>query len=185
MEKKILDVARTRMKKAEQALQRELGQIRAGKANASMLDRVQVEYYGVPTPVNQLATVSTPEARMLIISPYDKNILGDIEKAIYKSDLGITPTNDGNVIRLVIPALTQERRKELVKQVGKETEKAKIAIRNIRRDAMDDYRKAEKDKTISEDELHSYENQVQELTDASTATLDKIAETKEQELLVV
>ncbi|MGP6139738.1 MULTISPECIES: ribosome recycling factor [unclassified Jeotgalibaca] len=181
--KDILNNASDRMKKAEASLERELGSIRAGVANASLLDRIEVEYYGAPTPVNQLASVNVPEARMLTITPYDKSVLSDIERAIYQSDLGISPTNDGTLIRLVIPALTEERRKELAKLVGKNSENAKIAVRNIRRDAIDALKKAEKSGDITEDELHTHEKKVQELTDASTKRIDEIAANKEKELL--
>ena len=133
--------AKEKMKKAAQNLQRELGQIRAGRANASLLDRITVNYYGAPTPLNQMASIQIPEARVLMVTPFDKSILQDVEKAIMASDIGISPTNDGNVIRLVIPQLTEERRKELAKDVKKEAENAKIAIRNIRRDAIDEYKK--------------------------------------------
>lgn len=136
--------AKEKMKKAAQNLQRELGQIRAGRANASLLDRITVNYYGAPTPLNQMASIQIPEARVLMITPFDKSILQDVEKAIMASDIGISPTNDGNVIRLVIPQLTEERRKELAKDVKKEAENAKIAIRNIRRDAIDEYKKQQK-----------------------------------------
>lgn len=179
----ILNDASDRMKKAEEALERELGRIRAGVANASLLERLEVEYYGAPTPVNQLASINVPEARMLTITPYDKSILSDIERAIYQSDLGINPTNDGTLIRLVIPALTEDRRKELAKQVGKNSENAKVAVRNIRRDAIDALKKAEKSGDISEDELHVNEKKVQEITDKSTKHIDKIAADKEEELL--
>lgn len=144
MPKQVLAQAKEKMEKSIAAFSRELASIRAGRANASLLDRISVDYYGAPTPINQLAGVATPEARLLVITPYDKSILGEIEKAIMKSDIGITPTNDGNVIRLAIPALTEERRKELVKVVKKEAEDAKIAVRNVRRDANDDLKKLEK-----------------------------------------
>ena len=183
--KDILKNTEDRMKKAEEALERELGSIRAGVANASLLDRIEVEYYGVPTPVNQLASITVPEARMLAITPYDKSSLGDIERAIHQSDLGISPTNDGTLIRLVIPALTEERRKDLAKLVGKDTENAKVAVRNIRRDAMDALKKAEKNSEITEDELHANEKKVQDLTDNSTKRIDVIATNKEKELLDV
>lgn len=183
--KDLLKNTEDRMKKAEEALERELGSIRAGVANASLLDRIEVEYYGVPTPVNQLASITVPEARMLAITPYDKSSLGDIERAIHQSDLGISPTNDGTLIRLVIPALTEERRKDLAKLVGKDTENAKVAVRNIRRDAMDALKKAEKNSEITEDELRTNEKKVQELTDNSTKRIDDIAAKKEKELLDV
>nr|WP_174919303.1 ribosome recycling factor [Jeotgalibaca ciconiae] len=185
MMKDILKNTEDRMKKAEEALERELGSIRAGVANASLLDRIEVEYYGVPTPVNQLASIGVPEARMLTITPYDKTSLGDIERAIHQSDLGISPTNDGTLIRLIIPALTEERRRELAKLVGKDTENAKIAVRNIRRDAMDALKKAEKNSEITEDELRANEKKVQDLTDNSTKRIDVIATNKEKELLDV
>ena len=183
--KEILSNTKTRMHKTEEALVRELASIRAGRANASLLDRVQVEYYGVMTPVNQVASVTVPEARMLLISPYDKSSLQDIEKALLMSDIGITPTNDGNAIRLVIPQLTEERRKDLAKQVGKEAEGAKISVRNIRRDAIDGLKKLEKSKEITEDELRTLEKDVQKLTDDSVKNIDNIAKDKEQELLDV
>lgn len=181
--KEILNNTTDRMKKAEASLERELGSIRAGVANASLLDRIEVEYYGAMTPVNQLASINIPEARMLTITPYDKSSLSDIERAIYQSDIGINPTNDGTLIRLVIPALTEERRKDLAKLVGKNSESAKIAVRNIRRDAIDALKKAEKNGDITEDELHTNEKKVQELTDASTKKIDEIAANKETELL--
>src|SRR6185437_17112323 len=133
MPKQIISSTKDKMTKAIQAFSRELASIRAGRANASLLDRITVDYYGAPTPVNQLAGISVPEARLLVIQPYDKTVLGDIEKAILKSDIGITPSNDGSVIRLAVPALKEERRKDLVKLVKKEAEDAKVGIRNIRR----------------------------------------------------
>lgn len=177
--------AKEKMKKAAQNLQRELGQIRAGRANASLLDRIIVNYYGAPTPLNQMASIQIPEARVLMITPFDKSILQDVEKAIMASDIGISPTNDGNVIRLVIPQLTEERRKELAKDVKKEAENAKIAIRNIRRDAIDEYKKQQKNGDITEDDLRGLEKDVQTLTDNSIKEVDKIAADKEKELLEV
>ena len=141
MPKQIIANAKDKMTKAIQAYSRELAGIRAGRANASLLDRISVDYYGAPTPVNQVAGISVPEARLLMIQPYDKTILGDIEKAILKSDLGLNPTSDGNIIRIAIPALTEERRKELVKVIKKEAEEAKVTIRNIRRDGNDELEK--------------------------------------------
>lgn len=172
--------AKEKMKKAAQNLQRELGQIRAGRANASLLDRITVNYYGAPTPLNQMASIQIPEARVLMITPFDKSILQDVEKAIMASDIGISPTNDGNVIRLVIPQLTEERRKELAKDVKKEAENAKIAIRNIRRDAIDEYKKQQKNGDITEDDLRGLEKDVQTLTDNSIKEVDKIAADKEK-----
>ncbi|XXM73549.1 ribosome recycling factor [Lysinibacillus sphaericus] len=181
----IIANAKERMTKAIQTFSRELASIRAGRANASLLDKITVDYYGAPTPVNQLAGISIPEARMLVIQPYDKSSLGDIEKAILKSDLGITPTSDGNILRIVVPALTEERRKELVKLVKKEAEDAKVAIRNIRRDANDDLKKKEKNGDITEDDLRGYSDDVQKATDESIAKIDGVAKDKEKEILEV
>ncbi|MGG1630592.1 ribosome recycling factor [Rossellomorea sp. NRS-1567] len=181
----IITNAKERMTKAIQTFSRELASIRAGRANASLLDKITVDYYGAPTPVNQLAGISIPEARMLVIQPYDKSALGDIEKAILKSDLGITPTSDGNIIRIVVPALTEERRKELVKLVKREAEDAKVAIRNIRRDANDNLKKKEKSGDITEDDLRGYSDDVQKATDESIVKIDAIAKDKEQEMLEV
>ena len=181
----IMTEAKEKMQKEAQNLQRELGQIRAGRANASLLDRITVNYYGAPTPLNQMASIQIPEARVLMITPFDKSILQDVEKAIMASDIGISPTNDGNVIRLVIPQLTEERRKELAKDVKKEAENAKIAVRNIRRDAIDEYKKQQKNGDITEDDLRGLEKEVQTLTDKSIKEVDKIASEKEQELLEV
>ncbi|KAF1296767.1 ribosome recycling factor [Enterococcus sp. JM4C] len=181
----IMQNAKEKMQKAEQNLQRELGQIRAGRANASLLDRIMVEYYGAPTPLNQLASINIPEARVLMITPFDKNSIQDIEKAIMTSDIGISPTNDGNVVRLVIPQLTEERRKELAKDVKKEAENAKVAVRNIRRDALDDYKKQQKNSEITEDELRSLEKEMQTVTDNSVKEIEKIQADKEKELLEV
>ncbi|NBA38779.1 ribosome recycling factor [Enterococcus hirae] len=181
----IMTEAKEKMQKVAQNLQRELGQIRAGRANASLLDRITVNYYGAPTPLNQMASIQIPEARVLMITPFDKSILQDVEKAIMASDIGISPTNDGNVIRLIIPQLTEERRKELAKDVKKEAENAKIAVRNIRRDAIDEYKKQQKNGDITEDDLRGLEKEVQKLTDESIKEVDKIASDKEQELLEV
>lgn len=181
----IFNEAKDKMHKAAENLQRNLGQIRAGRANASLLDRVQVTYYGVPTPLNQMASITIPEARVLMITPFDKSMVQEVEKALLASDLGITPTSDGNVIRLVIPQLTEERRKELAKEVKKEAEQAKVAIRNIRRDAIDEYKKQQKNSEITEDDLRSAEKDIQDLTDKSIKELDKIASGKEKELLEV
>jgi len=183
MSKKVLKDVEADMKKAEQNFVYELGGIRAGRANASLLDRVTVNYYGADTPLNQLAQISVPEARVLMISPYDKNSLGDIEKAIQIADLGIVPQNDGNVIRLTIPALTQERRKEIAKKIGEEQENAKIAVRNIRREGIDEIKKEEKAGDISEDEQRKFEKDIQKITDASVEAIDKLASEKEQEIL--
>ncbi|WP_042471974.1 ribosome recycling factor [Bacillus ndiopicus] len=185
MAKQVLEQAKDKMAKSLSAFSRELASIRAGRANASLLDRISIDYYGAPTPINQLAGISVPEARLLVIAPYDKSVLGEIEKAIMKSDIGITPTNDGTVIRLMIPALTEERRKELVKQVKKEAEEAKIAVRNVRRDANDDLKKLEKGGDITEDDLRGYSDDIQKLTDEFIAKVDDVTKEKEQEILSV
>lgn len=179
----VMTVARKRMTEAIDRFQYELQGIRAGRANASLLDRVNVLYYGVPTPLNQLASITIPEARMLLITPYDASSLGDIERAIQQSDIGITPNNDGSVIRLMIPALTLERRQELTRTVGQEQEGAKVAVRNIRRDANEQIKKLEKDGEITEDGRHSGEKDVQKLTDEMTRKIDELAVEKNEEIL--
>ncbi len=185
MPKQAIANTKDKMAKAISAYSRELAGIRAGRANASLLDRITVEYYGAPTPVNQLAGISVPEARLLVIQPYDKTSLGDIEKAILKSDLGLNPTSDGNLIRISIPPLTEERRKELVKVVKKAAEEAKIAIRNVRRDANDDLKKLEKAGDITEDDLRGYSDDIQKVTDENIAKIDDLTKEKEKEILEV
>ena len=185
MPKQIISNIKDKMTKAIQAFSRELASIRAGRANASLLDRITVDYYGAPTPVNQVAGISVPEARLLVIQPYDKTILGDIEKAILKSDLGLNPTSDGNIIRIAIPALTEERRKELVKVVKKEAEEAKIAIRNIRRDGNEELKKLEKSGDITEDDLRGYSDDIQKITDEYISKVDSVTKEKEKEILEV
>jgi len=176
--------AEERMEKAIAALKRDLATQRAGRATPALLDRVQVEYYGSMTPVSQMAGITTPDSRTLIIQPWDKTVMGAIEKAILKSDLGITPSNDGTVIRIVIPPLTEERRVELVKATKKYGEEAKVAIRNIRRDANDEIKKLEKS-TISEDESRRHQDDIQKTTDKFTAEVDKVLAAKEKEILEV
>ena len=163
-------------------LREELTSIRAGRANPSLLDRITVEAYGQQTPLNQIAGITAPEARLLTVQPWDPSLIGAIEKEILKSDLGLNPSNDGKIIRLVIPALTEERRKDLIKVVGKDAEKSKVAIRNIRRESIDSIKKAEKNKEISEDELKAYEEEIQKEIDAAVAEIDKVAKAKEEEL---
>lgn len=175
----------SKMKKAAESLQREFGQVRAGRANASLLDRITVNYYGAPTPLNQMASISIPEARVLMITPFDKSIIKDVEKAILASDLGISPANDGNVIRLVIPQLTEDRRKELAKEVKKLAENAKIVVRNIRRDAMDDIKKQKNANEITEDDQRDLEKEIQTITDEAIKNIDKETAEKEKELLEV
>ncbi|THF81234.1 ribosome recycling factor [Cohnella fermenti] len=176
--------AEDRMEKALGALKRDLATLRAGRASPAILDRVQAEYYGALTPVNQLGTINTPDSRTLIIQPWDKSALAAIEKAILKSDVGLTPANDGTIIRLNIPALTEERRADLVKATKKFGEEAKVAIRNIRRDANDDIKKKEKGE-ISEDESRRHQEDVQKITDRYTAEVDKILVAKEKEIMDV
>ncbi|MDO5715014.1 MAG: ribosome recycling factor [Tissierellia bacterium] len=174
-----------RMKKTITSLSEDLQSIRAGRANPSLLDRLTVEYYGQVTPLNQVAGISAPEARLLVIQPWDATLIPEIEKAIQKSDLGIHPSNDGKVVRLAIPQLTEERRRDLTKIVRKNAENAKISIRNIRRDAMDEIKAAEKSKEITEDERHSHEDTIQDLTDEYIKKIDDITKAKESELLEI
>jgi ribosome recycling factor len=176
--------AEDRMDKAIGALKRDLATLRAGRATPSLLDRVQVEYYGAMTPISQLANVNTPDSRTLLIQPWDKTSLGAIEKAIMKSDLGLTPSNDGSTIRLGIPMLTEERRTDLVKMTKKFGEEAKVAIRNIRRDANDDIKKLEKT-DISEDESRRHQEDVQKATDKFVAEVEKVLAAKEKEIMEV
>lgn len=185
MPKQVVEQTKDKMAKTISVYSRELSTIRAGRASASLLDKISVDYYGAPTPINQMAGIAIPEARLITIQPYDKTILGDIEKAIMKSDLGITPTNDGSLIRIAIPALTEERRKELVKQVKKEAEEAKINIRNVRRDGNDDLKKLEKSGAITEDDLRSYTEEIQKLTDSNIEKIDVITKEKEKEIMEV
>ena len=175
----------SRMSKSIDSLTESLQSIRAGRANTSLLDRIYVDYYGQQPPLNQVASLSAPEARLLAIQPWDATLIPEIEKAIQKSDLGITPSNDGKIIRLVIPQLTEERRKDLTKLVGKYAEEAKVSIRNIRRDAMEDIKKAEKAKEISEDDRKTYEEDIQKLTDKYIKDVDGVAADKEKELMEI
>ena len=163
----------------------DFGAVRAGRANASVLDRIMVDYYGSPTPIQQIAAISSPDPRILVITPWDGSALKGIEKAIQNSDLGINPQNDGRCIRLSFPQLTEERRKELVKQVRKYGENGKVAIRNIRRDAMDNFKKQEKKSEITEDELKMVEKDLQKLTDDSCKKVDDLTSKKEKELMSV
>lgn len=171
-----------KMKKTCDALNASLATIRAGRANSAVLDQIQVEYYGTPTPVQQLASVSAPDPRSLMITPWDKSVLKAIEKAVLASDLGINPQNDGHVIRLVFPPLTEERRKDLVKQTKKYGEDAKVAVRNIRRDAIDKFKKQQKANEMTEDDYKIAEKDMQKLTDDFTKEIDKIISAKEKEL---
>lgn len=174
-----------KMQDAIQALTRNLATVRAGRANPALLDNIFVEYYGTQTPLNQLATVGAPEARLLVVTPFDKTAVGEIEKSILKADLGLSPSSDGNVIRLNIPALTEERRRDLTKVVGKYAEESRIQIRNIRRDANDQLRALEKDGSLTEDELRANEERVQKETDKYISEVEQIVKTKEEEIMEV
>jgi len=177
--------AEERMKKTIGVLKKEFASMRAGRANPAILEKVQVDYYGVPTPINQMANINAPEARLLLIQPWDKSTIPNIEKAILKANLGLNPASDGTVIRIAIPQLTQERRKELVKVIKKKAEEAKVGIRNIRRDANDEFKSLEKDKEISEDENKKAQNDVQKITDKHIAQIDKVLDNKEKEIMEV
>ena len=181
----ILEITKERMQKTIAVLKTELGGLRAGRANPQLLDRILVDYYGTPTPIQQLGNVSTPEPRMLLISVWDNKAIPAVEKAIQKSDLGINPSNDGKVIRLLFPELNEERRKELVKVVKKKGEDSKVAIRAIRRDANEQIKKEEKDKLLTEDDRKSLDDKVQKLTDDLIKEIDSILAAKEKEILVV
>lgn len=174
-----------KMKKTISSLKEDFQGIRAGRANTSLLDKIRVDYYGQQTPLNQVAGLSAPEPRMLMISPWDSKLIPIIEKEIMRSDLGITPSNDGKVIRLIIPQLTEERRKDLTKIVGKNSELAKVAIRNIRRDAMDEIKKSEKANEITEDDKITSEDEIQKLTDKYIEEIDNITKAKENELMEI
>ena len=174
-----------KMKKSIDSASADFASVRAGRANASVLDRIMVDYYGSPTPIQQIAAISSPDPRALVISPWDGTALKSIEKAIQTSDLGINPQNDGKCIRLTFPQLTEERRKELVKQIHKYAENGKVAVRNIRRDAMEAFKKKEKASEITEDDLKQAEKDLQKLTDESCKKLDELLAKKEKELLAV
>lgn len=181
--KEVYKEATNKMEKTLQVLRSDLASIRAGRANPHLLDRIMVDYYGTPTPINQVGNISSPEPRLLVISPWEPNMIPAIEKEIMKSDIGITPNNDGKVIRLVFPELTEERRKELVKVINKYGEESKIAVRSIRRDANDTLKKMKKDNEITEDEQRLGENEVQSITDDHVQQIDDIIKEKEKEIL--
>ena len=180
-----IDVAKEKMQKTIAVVKKDLATMRAGRANPQILDRILVDYYGTPTPINQMGNISSPEPRMLVISLWESKMIPNVEKAIQKSDIGINPTNDGKVSRLVVPELTEERRKDLVKQVKKQIEEGKVALRAIRRDALDAIRKMEKKSEITEDDLKDAENQLQKLTDQQVKDLDAIGAEKEKEIMSV
>ncbi|WP_342389095.1 ribosome recycling factor [Salinicoccus bachuensis] len=185
MSESVLKDAKAKMQKSLESLSRELASIRTGRANSNMLDRVTVDYYGAPTPVNQLAGISVPEARMLTVTPYDKGSVDDVLKAIQQADLGVNPTSDGTMIRITVPQLTEERRKEFVKDARKEGENAKVAIRNIRRDANDELKRLQKDGELTEDDLRSYTEDVQQLTNDYIDQIDKVCDDKESDIMEV
>jgi ribosome recycling factor len=177
--------AKTRMDKTIESTRNEFGSVRTGRASAALLDRIQVSYYGTRTPLNQLAQINVPEPRLISIQPYDKAAIKDIERAILESDLGLTPSNDGALIRLPVPQLTEQRRKELVKVVGNLAENGRIALRNVRRDALTQLKELEKDGEVGSDDLHRAEDRMQKLTDEHVKTVDELFKSKESEILEV
>ena len=179
----LLQDGESRMRGAQTALQRELSSIRTGRASPALVDHISVDYYGAPTPLNQLASIVSPEARLLVIQPWDKQSIGTVERALLKSDLGITPNNDGTVIRLVLPMPTEERRRELVRVVRKRVEDGRVAVRNVRRDVLEKLRAMERAKELSQDEAHRAQERLQQLTDFSIGQIDDIGAAKEAEVL--
>ena len=185
MYKETIKTAGSKMDKTVALTQKDLSTLRAGRANPQILDKITVDYYGTPTPLNQVGNISAPEPRLLVIAPWESRMITPIEKAIQKSDIGINPSNDGKVIRLVVPELNEERRKELCKQVKKMIEEGKVAVRSIRRDAMDTLKKMKKESTITEDDQKVAENELQKVTDAHIKELDRIGAEKEKEIMSV
>ncbi len=181
----VLKDCKDRMKKALQTLDKDFGKLRTGRASTTLVEDVRVDYYGTATPLSQIASISIPDSRSITIQPWDRNAFGDVEKALLKSDLGLTPINDGKIIRINIPALTEERRKELVKIAKKYTEETKVAVRNVRRDANDALKKHKNEKLISEDELHKAQEDVQKLTDEHVAKADEALVAKEKEIMEI
>lgn len=179
------NVYEEKMNKTISVFEENLSEIRAGRANPAILNKITVDYYGVPTPINQVAGISVPEARMILIQPWDMNLLKEIEKEILKSDIGINPNNDGKVIRLNFPELNEERRKEIVKNIRKLAEEAKVAIRSIRRDAMDEAKEMQKKSEITEDDLKNEENEIQKLTDKKVEEIDSMLASKEKEIMSI
>ncbi len=173
------------MTKALESFKRDLSKVRTGRASLSLLDDVKVDYYGIPTPLNQVGSLAVPEPRLITIQPWEKNLIGEIEKAILKADLGLNPNSDGQVIRLAFPPLTEERRKDMVKMVKRMGEDAKVGIRNVRREANDTLKKHEKDKNITEDELKRGEKEIQDVTDEFVSRVDKVIEEKEKDLMEI
>ena len=183
MKEKVFENMESSMEKAIAAYQKELNRLRTGRASPALLEGIRVDYYGTPTPINQTASINIPESRLIVIQPWDKSTIEPIEKAIQKANLGLSPTNDGTVIRISIPPLTEERRKELVKLAKKMAEDCKIAVRNVRREANDALKKLEKDKKISEDDLHRSTDEVQKSTNKKVEQIDEIMEAKQKEIL--
>jgi len=183
--KALLQEADERMKTVVQTARKELATVRTGRATPALLERVVVEYHGTPVPLNQVASISAPEPRMLVVQPWDRSLVKEIEKAILKSDLGVTPTNDGTVVRLVLPQLTEERRQQLVKIVRKEAEERRVAVRNIRREVNDELKRWEKNRLIAEDESRRAQQQVQQLTDRYIQEIDQLVAAKEKEIMEV
>ena len=181
----IINDAKSRMKKSVASLQDEFNSLRTGRASANLFDKIRVDYYGTPTPLNQVATVSVPEARLVVIQPWDKGVLTEIEKAIQKSELSVNPSNDGKVIRIAIPPLTEDRRKELVKVAKNHAEQGRVAIRNIRRSANDELKKQQKNGDISEDDEKKGNDQIQKLTDSFVKEIDELLDAKETEIMEV
>lgn len=181
----ILSDANGRMGKAIEVLKRELSTIRTGRASPSLVENIQVNYYGTPTPLNQLATISVPEARLILIQPWDKGALVGIERSLISSDIGLNPSNDGNVIRIPIPPLSEDRRRELVRLLGRRIEGGKVAVRNVRRDALDQLRSLERSKQISQDENHNAQEDLQNITDAQIDEIDHLSQAKEAEIMQV
>jgi len=181
----LLSETESNMKKTVEVVNKDFGSLRAGRATPSLLEKIAVNYYGTPTPINQMANISAPEARLLVIQPWDKTAMPDIEKAIMKSDLGITPMSDGNIIRLAIPQLTKERRAELVKVIKKKAEEGRVAVRNLRRDANDNLKTQQKNGDMSEDEQRRLQDEVQKLTDKYIKEIDELLAAKEKEIMTV
>jgi len=179
----VLQQARQHMAKSVEHLQQQLARLRTGRATPALIEHIRVDYYGVPTPISQVGNISVPEPRMLVIQPWDRSLLGAIEKAILQSDLGVTPSNDGSVIRIVMPPLSEERRRELVKVCRKYAEEARVAIRNLRREYMEKLRQIEKEEHLSEDERRRGEQELQKITDSFTEEIERILERKEREIL--
>ncbi|NLA53841.1 MAG: ribosome recycling factor [Clostridiales bacterium] len=185
MYKQVISTAEEKMEKTKEVFKRDMQALRAGRANPQLLDRISVDYYGTMTPLTQMANISAPEPRMLVISPWDAKAIPLIEKALQMSDLGMNPANDGKIIRLLVPELNAERRRDLSKKVSHTAEESKVAIRAIRRDAMEQFKKMKKDSILSEDEQHRAEEELQKVTDAATKNIDELAAEKEKEILAI